>query len=265
MIRPRPSFRHATMMVCFLFELVAGAAGAVEHDVAVSALTPLPAGILLPVQLAKALHAGATPKGTKIVLKTTQRVPVAEHLYLGRGAEVYGEVIASDAGNEKTARPPSLALRITSLRYRHQEVPLMTKAIAIANFTDVDETSLPPNGAIDRGNSNPASWTTTQVGGDEIYRSGWVGEVADTVMHTVGYADYYGVYRLPARDPKTGTMSLPRAMGVFSTTAEGLYGFDQNSHLTSSAGVITIVGGARTLVVRGGDDLLLEVVAGPSN
>ena len=257
------SVRTTGAACCYALALVAPAKGAADRDVVLTTLTALPAGVTLPVQLPKSLRAGKTPVGTRIILRTTQRVPVAVHTYLERGAEVRGEVMASEAGDPKTARPPSLTLRLTSLRYRHQEIPLLTKVIAIANFTDVDETAVPSNGATDRGNANPASWTTTQVGGDEVYRSGWVGEVADTVMHTVGFADYYGVYRLPTRNAKTGAMSLPCAMGVFSTTAEGLYGFDERSRLISSDGVSTIVGGAKTLVVRGGDDLLLEVIDAP--
>ncbi len=260
MKRLRFSLRPAGAACCCALTLVAPAKGAADREVALTTLTALPAGITLPVELLKTLHAGKTAAGSRIVLKTTQRVPLAGHLYLERGAEVLGEVTASDAGDLTTVHPPSLAFRLTSVRYRRQQVPVLTKVIAIANFTDVQETSVPSNGATDRGNANPASWTTTQVGGDEVYRSGWVGEVADTVMRTVGYANYDGVYRLPKHDPQTGAVSLPCAMGVFSTTATGLYGFEQGSRLTSSAGMSTVVGGAKTLLLRGGDDLLLEVI-----
>lgn len=110
-------------------------------------------------------------------------------------------------------------LAVTLLRYQKQTVPVITKAVAIANFTDVDDTFLRTTGGADRGNASEASWTTSQVGGDEVYRSGWVGDVCDDRMRKVGYADYYGVYSLPTGPTEGDGPALPRAMGVFSTTA----------------------------------------------
>jgi hypothetical protein len=51
-------------------------------------------------------------------------------------------------------------------------------------------------------------------------------------------------------------------MGVFSTTAEGLYGYDEGARLESSGGLITITNAMGRGVIRAGDDLLLEVIAG---
>ena len=55
---------------------------------------------------------------------------------------------------------------------------------------------------------------------------------------------------------------VPRAMGVFSTTAKGLYGYDEGTRLESSGGSITITNPMGRVVIRAGDNLLLEVVAG---
>jgi len=49
---------------------------------------------------------------------------------------------------------------------------------------------------------------------------------------------------------------------VFSTTAVGLYGYDEGAQLESSVGLITITNSRGRAVIRAGDDLLLEVVAG---
>jgi hypothetical protein len=78
----------------------------------------------------------------------------------------------------------------------------------------------------------------------------------------VGSADYYGVYRLPAKLEGADSAMVPRAMGVFSTTAVGLYGYDEGAQLESSGGLITITNAKGNAVIRAGDDLLLEVVAG---
>ena len=93
-------------------------------------------------------------------------------------------------------------------------------------------------------------------------RSGWVGPVVGSGTRTVGSADYYGVYSLPAKLQGEDGAIVARAMGVFSTTARGLYGYDEGTELESSGGLITITNAKGRAVIRAGDDLLLEVVAG---
>jgi hypothetical protein len=211
--------------------------------------------------LTRTLRAGKVPAGRKIVVKTTQRVPVGKYVYFKRGAALYGEVVTSIAGDGTASKPATLTIQFTLLRYGKQSVAVSTKAVAIANFTDVDDTFLPAGGGPDRGNASEASWTTRQVGGDEVYRSGWVGDVCDERMQKVGYADYYGVYSLPNKSTIKDEPSLPHAIGVFSTTAAGLYGFDEGTSLQSAGGTITLTRTAKKLLVRNGDNLLLEVLA----
>jgi hypothetical protein len=227
-----------------------------RRSVSVAKLEPLPAGLTLPVRLGRTLRAGKTRVGMTFVVKTTQRVPVTETAHLDRGAELEGRVVASAVGDGTAASPSLLSIEFTRLTYRKQTVALRTRAIAIANFVQVGETFLPVQGGADRGNASEASWTTTQVGGDQVARSGWVGDVVGSGTRTVGRADYYGVYCLPVGS------SPERAMGVFSTTAAGLYGFESDTSLGSSGGVITLTrSGGKRLEMRDGDNLLLEVVA----
>lgn len=226
-------------------------------------LTPIPPGLTLPIQIGHALHAGSTKPGTPITATTTQRIPLANHLYLHHGARVLGTVIASNPADPRTAQPASLTLRFTTLRYKNQTVPITARILAIANFTQVDDTRLPANGATDRGNSNPASWTTQQIGQDEVYRSGWVGPVFNATSHRVGFADYSGVYADPPPNA-TGNAAIPRAMGVFSTTAHGLYGFEDGAAIQSSLPDTTITS-PHSLVLRDGDHLLLEVLPNPAS
>lgn len=229
--------------------------GSAQRSVSVSTLEPLPAGVTLPVRLGRTLRAGKTRVGSTVVVKMTQRVPVTEGTYLDRGAELEGKVVASVAGDGTAGSTSVLSVEFTSLRYHKQTVPVMIRAIAIANFVQVGDTFLPVQGGSDRGNSSEASWTTTQVGGDQVVRSGWVGPVVGSGLRTVGSADYYGVYSLPAGS------SVPRAMGVFSTTASGLYGFESGASLSSSGGTITLSRTGKRLEMRDGDNLLLEVVS----
>ena len=230
-----------------------------QRSQVVSELQPLEAGITLPVQVGRTLRAGKVKRGTVFEVKTTQRVPVSEGAYLKSGARVRGEVVVSDAGDGTAAHPSVLTIRFTQLSYGGRTVPLEVRAVAMANLMAVDDTFLPATGSTDRGNPSPASWTTRQVGGDEVVRSGWVGPVVGSGLRTVGSADYYGVYSLPVTVDGSG---VPRALGVFSTTAVGLYGYETGATLESSGGLITMTSPEKHAVIRNGDNLLLEVVAG---
>ncbi|WP_263365091.1 hypothetical protein [Edaphobacter bradus] len=243
--------------MAFLF-ILAEASRAWQRSSGVSELQPLPAGITLPVQMGRTLRAGKTKPGTVFVVKTTQRVPVSETSYLNKGAKVRGEVVASAAGDGTAAHPSMLTIRFTALNYRGKTVPLVTRAIAIANLMAVEYTYVPATGSADCGNFTATNWTTRQVGGDEVYRSGWVGDVNDVTTHKVGNADYYGVYSLPV---KIDGEKVPLAMGVFSTTAKGLYAYDPGATLESSGGLITVTSPEKHLAIRNGDNLLLEVLA----
>jgi hypothetical protein len=247
----------ARMWLAVLF-IPAAAWEAPQRAHAVSMLQAVPVGVTLPVQMGQTLRTGKTKPGTVFTAMTTQRVPVSEDLYLDRGAKVRGEVVESTAGDGTAAHPSVLTIRFTQLSYRGQTVPVVTRAVAIANIMSVSDTFLPANGSTDRGNPNPASWTTQQVGGDFVARSGWVGDVVGSGMRTVGYADFNGVYSLPVT---VDGMKLPRAMGVFSTSAKGLYGYDAGAALESSRGLITVANPEKHVVIRDGDNVLLEVVA----
>ncbi|WP_157466494.1 hypothetical protein [Edaphobacter aggregans] len=232
--------------------------GASQQSTAVTELQPLAAGITLPVQIRRTLSAGKVKAGTVFFVTTTQRVPVSASAYLNHGAKVRGEVVTSEAGDGTAAHPSVLTIRFTELSYRGKTVPVETRAIAAAHFMHVGDTFLPTGGGGDNGNASQANWNTRQVGGQEVNRSGWVGDVSNNMMQKVGYADYHGVYSLPVSIE--GAM-VPRAMGVFSTTAKGLYGYDMGAQMESSGGRITITNPTERAVIRNHDQLLLEVVS----
>ena len=236
------------------------AAAVAQREAAVSELEALPPGVTLPVKVERVIRAGKIQVGTPIVVKTTQRVPVSEGTYLKAGAELDGEVVASIARNGNGSTPATLSIRFTRLRYGKQSIPLRTKAIAIANFAEVNYAYLPAGEGSDMGLSE-ANWTTKQVGGDSVFRTGWVGPVFGVGgQGKVGRADYYGVYSLPEASPNDRP-SFPRALGVFSTTASGLYGFDSGSALSSADGTITLTSPGKTVGLRWGDNMLLEVIS----
>ena len=246
--------KRSALAALGLFLLASLPCAATERDFAINSLQPLPPGTTVPVELARAMKAGSVKVGTRFVVRTTQRIPVGPHRYLPRGVEVLGEVIASDNGDAAAGKPSMLTLDFSELVWKGQSVPVRAKTIAIANFVQVMDAAVIATGATDRGNPDPAGWTTNQVGGDQVYRSGWRGDVYSSYSHKVGFADYHGVYA----SPKT-PQSLPQALGVFSTTSSGLYGFAGSTMLSGEGSKTTISDLSRAVVLRKGDDLLLQV------
>lgn len=225
----------------------------------VQVLTQIPPGLTLPVYLLHGIRAGSTAAGQAVEAAITEPVPLSSTAYLPAGAKVTGTVVASRAADRRAGRPAMLVIAFDSVTYRGSSVPLRTRVLAIANATEVSGTFASSNDGSDRGNASPANWTTEQIGGDEVFREGWEGPVMDTSMRRVGYADFHGVY---ANAPGgTGVGAIPRAVGVFSTTASGLYGFDERAALRSTRGVATLTS-PKDLVVRTGDAFLLEVLPG---
>ena len=171
-------------------------------------LAPLPQGATLPVMLDKGLDANHVKPGEPITASLAQRVPLADGTYLPKKTKLTGSVVSYDGR--------TLALRFNELKLRDESRPIQVKLVAAAHWLDLEGTQ-EPLGATDRSLSNPANWTTRQIGRDEVYRSGWKGTVYDQYSQPVGYADEHGVYAAPNRE------GLMRAMGPFSTTASGLY------------------------------------------
>lgn len=215
-------------------------------------LQPLAPGTYLPVTLHRSLRAGRTQVGTTVEATTTQRVPLPAQRYLKAGARLSGHVVQS------ATSPAVLALRFDRVDYHGATQPIAVRALAAANFVAMSDTRQPANGATDRGNSNPANWTTEQVGGDQVARSGWSGPVINQTTQTVGFADFDGVYALAAQ-----TDGVPRALGVFSTSARGLFGYSADCGLVDDPGAISVRCAHSALVLHDGDNLLLEVVSQP--
>jgi hypothetical protein len=209
--------------------------------------TPPPAGQTIPISLRKALHCDRAGGGQQVSADLMQRVPLSATSYLPRQVTVVGKVVACDSS--------SISILLTDLRWKGRSLPIHLQLIAAASLNSVLESTM-PLGATDRGTADPASWTTRQIGGDEVYRSAGSGKVYNQYSEPVGFADLHGVYQ----DPPAG--ELPRAMGPFSTTVKGLHGL--------TGFTIVSPGGANAPVVlktsltkwqiAGGSALLMKVV-----
>jgi hypothetical protein len=225
---------------------------------AAAKLEPLPAGVMLPVSLEQRLDAGHVRVGEPIAARLMQRVPLADGSYLSPKARVMGTVVAYDGS--------SLTLRFERLRLGREQQPLHVKLLAAGHWFEVGQTKVPLEAA-DRALSNPWDWTTKQIGGDEVYRSGGSGAVYDRYSEPVGHADAYGVYApsQTAGAPAQTAGAPALAMGPFSTTAHGVYGLPETE--------IASPGGAESPIVlrltspkwqlHGGTALLLQTAGNP--
>lgn len=222
----------------------------------VARLQAVAAGLTMPVSLEHGCRAGGCRVGSEVWAVTTQRVPLSASEYLPQGAKVHGAVVTSDEAAKGSGGSSSLAIRFDSLRYAGGSVPLTVSVVAVAGMMEVNDSAAPTNAVADREIGGEANWTTRQVGGDVLARSGWMGELDNSSMQKVGFADFHGVYALPATPG-----GVPLALGVFSADAHGLYGFDPATELLPIPGTLSIRCGCK-LVLRRGDNLLLRVEQG---
>ncbi len=174
-----------------------------------------------------------------------------------------GHVVAvSPATKEGRAQ---LSFEFDTLVVGKRRVPITTNLRALASMMGVFETQIPNNGP-DRGTSD-ASWTTTQVGGEVVYRGG--GPVANG-LHTVGDPVPNGVLAGIAAKPHSkcrGDLDAdhrPQALWVFCSDACETYGFPDVSILhagrTPPAGQIVLISDHGDIILRGGSGMLLRVI-----
>jgi hypothetical protein len=218
----------------------------------------VPAGTILPVSLDKGLNVSKVHPGHEIRAKVMQDVPGTT---IRRGAEVLGHVVEANSSGNGPAR---LEIRFDSVRMRGQSIPIRTNLRAVASFVEVQQAQVPEEEA-SRG-LNPQTWTTEQIGGEQVYRGG--GPVA-TGITTVGEPTPYGVLGMPRIQTGLGCRGVvsdanqPQAMWLFSTDACGVYGYAniriEHAGRTDPAGTIVLVADNGRLKLQSGSGMLLRV------
>jgi hypothetical protein len=222
------------------------------------AQSAVPAGTILPVSLDHDLNARKAHQGQEITAKVMQDVPGTS---IRRGAEVVGHVVeVSSTGNG----PARLAIRFDSIRMHGESIPVSTNLRALASYLEVTEAQVPEEMA-SRG-LNPQTWTTEQIGGDQVYRGG--GPVASGLT-PVGEPTFHGVLGLPRTQlgqPCRGVVAeanQPQALWLFSANACGVYGYGdvriEHAGRTNSPGTIVLMSENGKLNLRTGSGMLLRV------
>jgi len=183
-------------------------------------------GTTIPVSFSRGIDANHARNGDAVFARTTQPIQVAGRKLLPAGAEVVGHVVSvSSFSYDKTPyveqKAGTLTVQFDTLHANGVDVPLNVYVRALADPVTARDAELP--NAYDDGLR-----TRHQIGGDEVTPS--QNEVLSRNGDTVGYLKRGGVYAhliaASGNSPEgcDGTDS-EQAMGLFSASACGLYGF----------------------------------------
>ncbi len=242
------------LLLCSVFALSA----------ALAAQTNIPVGTVIPVTLNSSLDVKSCKPGQKVTAKVAQDVPLYSGAKIKAGTRVMGEIL--EVTTAQNSQPATIALRFDQIEIAGQTTPLSTDLRALASPDEVRSAQEPTAGT-DRGSIALWDWTTTQIGGDVVYRGG--GPVASGV-ETVGKPVYgeasWGVLARvssdpgsPCRGPIAGNDN-PQALWVFSHDACGVYGYDFTiAHAGRTTGKIVLDSRNGDLRIPRGTAMLLRV------
>ncbi len=224
----------------------------------VTADEALPAGTILPVCLERSVNASKAHPGMEIRAKLMQDIPGT---FIRRGAVVIGHVVKV---NSSSAGQVNLEIAFDAVKMHSRQIPLKADLRALASFVAVEEAQIPEDMS-SRG-LNEQTWTTEQIGGDQVYRGGGPVEEGSTA---VGQPTPYGALDSPltqAGEPCRGVMddaNQPQAFWLFSADACGVYGYSniriEHSGRTEPVGTIDLVSVRGKLILYGGSGMLLRV------
>ncbi len=217
----------------------------------------LPVGTALPVMLNSTIDTSKVNPGAPIKARLMQDVDLASGVRIRAGATVMGSILEVDS--PRAASGSRVVFQFDRLESRGLTLRFSSHLRALASMTEVFEAQLPTN-AIDDYGTSIADWNTVQVGGDAVYRGeGTVVSGSETVGSASVSGATEGLLR-SVRATRCHASAKPQALWVFSSTACGLYGYDDLSishwGTTDPVGKIVLVSKGR-LHIQDGSGLLL--------
>ncbi|HTX41429.1 MAG TPA: hypothetical protein VMD25_06345 [Acidobacteriaceae bacterium] len=217
--------------------------------IALAAQNLIPPGTILPLRLDTGINAHKLRAGEEIRATVMQTIPGTP---VRRGTKVLGLVIH--------VAPAQVILRFDTVVWHRRQIPIRTNLRALASMMEVNAAYTPEEQA-SRG-LTPETWTTQQIGGDQVYRGG--GPVTRGSIK-VGEPTAYGVRgQLIGNGPCRGAVDgneNPQAFWLFSTDACGVYGIPglTIAHAGRETGTIELLSGNGKLNIRSGSGMLLRV------
>jgi hypothetical protein len=227
----------------------------------------LPAGLILPVSLDKAVSVKEAEKGHAVEARIMQDVPLSDHGRIPMRAQVKGTIL--NVAKDTDGPGVTLTLSFTQVQDRDQNRSMLTGLRSIATFEVVRAAITPFTGA---ETGSPTGWATTvQIGGDIRYGVG--GPVRSKQKERVGKGVPGGVLvyvranaQYGCEGPIKGDDHL-QALWVFSADACGYYGFKDfeiaHNGMSDPLGEISLHFAKDNAKLDSGTGMLLRVVARP--
>lgn len=226
---------------------------------AATAQTAIPPGTLIPVSLSGSLNVKKIHSGQQFRTEVMQDIPGTA---VRRRARVVGHVVSSTSDHAGHVR---LEITFDAIQTRGQRIPIKAGLRALASFNEVEDAQVPEEGA-SRG-ITPEVATTTQIGGEQVYRGGGPVAAGETM---VGRPTPWGVLATPRTQPGKPCRGVldnntqAQAFWLFSSDACGVYGFPdlqiEHAGRADPAGRIILASRGDKLNLGSGTALLLRVL-----
>jgi hypothetical protein len=224
------------------------------------AQTAIPSGTLIPASLSGSLNLKKLRSGQQFHAEVMQDIPGTE---IKRRSHIVRHVVSLTPVPAGHAR---LEIAFDAVQWHNQRIPIRADLRAMASFNEVEDAQVPEEGA-SRG-ITPEVATTTQIGGEQVYRGGGPVADGDTV---VGRPTPWGVLGVPRTQPGTTCRGeadhnkSQQAFWLFSTNACGVYGYSglqiEHSGRSQPIGTVVLVSDTGKLNLQSGTAFLLRVVA----
>lgn len=218
----------------------------------------IPAGTAIPIMLNSTLKSKDSKVGERIEGRLMQEILLQSGVKIKSGSHVTGHVVSDDASGSVWR----ITVMFDSLQDQGRTIPLNVGLRSMAASESVFQAKTP----IDAASTYESSygWTTKQVGGDVVFRGrGYIASPDGKVGRWNGNGAWGKL--TPAGDClATDVNDQEQALWVFSTTACGVYGFQDlklaQTGSTVPVGQITLES-TREILVRDGSGWLLVVNA----
>lgn len=187
------------------------------------AQTSVPPGTVLPVRLDSSVSSAKSKPEQMVKARVMQDVLLPGGSEIRQGTQVVGHLVklVPKSGNSAA----QMILTFDSIRLANHTVPLHTSLRALASNLEVADAETPKY----FDDATPSSYgTTTQVGGEVVYRGGGHVMNGETV---VGEPVYGGVLSRPRSNVDKGCRGAvagndqPQSLWIFSSNACGAYGY----------------------------------------
>jgi len=216
-------------------------------------------GTTIPIALTQKIDAAKAHVGDPITGRTTQTVTLASGEKLPKGSLLQGHVVEAsqfqfNSAHYAVQHNAVLSIQFDNISTGTYQIPLHVYVRAMAAPVTVSEAHMPKASDMD------SLGTTTQVGGDLVTPS--QEEVLSAHGDIVGYKHDGGIYAhlIASRHDgvSCGSSSTEQAVGVFSASACGTYGFAQESLAANANSIVTLVSNHHSPRIYANTAILLE-------